>query len=1104
MTESTHAVPDSAPPLDLGRRILARQARAESRLAPWTRRDLSGKTIVRELRFAQHIARRVYGRGFPGVTFEGQLSPNAPRGVARFSEKVVERNTLADVARKYAPADDGEAGEAASNAASNAPLPLAGAGSGEAGGPRNAGPAISAAEALQRLAVVRPDLDPDSSPFAKLFKAATGSAQPSESTLQRASSDSARRVVETFQRGGPRPRADSAPPAPIQPRTDRPPAAIQRRADLAASAAPVPLAVTPAPERPPATPSVRALRRFAKVEEVVPANFTPPPDDFVDDLPEPGGPAIQRAIPPVPGDMMPLARRPDAAPTPTPAPATLVQAKRAAQTTAPAPKRPARPAPAPARLQRRAAAPAALQVSQPAPGARPPAPVDRGVELPTLLQGPAADARDEPAARPIDVPSERPAARPSTGIQPKSEGASAVPPQADDRPAASNAPTPAGTELPLQGGPAAESWDTAPAPPDAPIQRETPGASSGDLPLARPARPESPPGDVLQRAPAAGETPGAKSSPTLREPAAAPLDEAPRPRPGARELPEDVSRDATAQRKPAGLSTEPLARAAASATQPAAPIQRTPSEGQTAELPIAREAVPPTDRRPEAGPGPAPAALEPPQLPPNQRQTADTPAAPVQRQTSEDQADDLQRAQPSEPPAAPIQRQPTEIQADDLPLARPSELPAAPPTSPIQRQTNESQVADLPLTRAPEPPAAPPASPILRQAIEDAAKDLPRVRPPETPAAPPAAPIQRPPTQDTAVDLPLVRTQEPAPPPDGPPPAPPQRQLDAGATIALPLIHPPEAAPPSPPAAPIQRQPSDRPTVDLPLTRPPTPESPQPAASAPQSQSKEAGFSSGEAPAKPADIRPRPSALNLARRAVQRMLGEGPQPAAAALGQPEQARPVEGESPPRFGPGEVPAQSFRPRLDFELRRAPAAPIAPEEPGSAAVSGPTTWAESNAGAPRPTPIPARIQRTPAPMPAVARAGRGGEAIAAGPDTDDVGHSFDRDDSLPLVVPLLAAQSQSASRHIQRAEISDSSGASTTRPGPPTAPRRSSVSRPTGYSSEPAPKVGLKPPKPDQAVPAKGNEPDLNYDLLAQRVYPFIRRLLAFERERERGS
>ena len=295
MTEPTRAAPDNAPALDLGRRVFARQARAESRLSPWTRRDLAGKAIVRELRFAQHIARRVYGRGVPGAPFEGQLSPNAPRGVARFSEKVAERNSLADVARKYAPADDAEAGDAAPKAASHAPMPLAGAGGGETSSPRNSGPAISAAEALQRLAVSRPDLDPDSSPFAKIFKAATGGEQPAEPSAQRAPSDSARRVVETFQRGGPRPRADAAPP-PIQPRPDRSAPPIQRRADPAAPAASMPPPAKPAPERPRAPPSSRALRRFAPVEELVPPTFPRPSADFVDALADPGGPVSPPAL----------------------------------------------------------------------------------------------------------------------------------------------------------------------------------------------------------------------------------------------------------------------------------------------------------------------------------------------------------------------------------------------------------------------------------------------------------------------------------------------------------------------------------------------------------------------------------------------------------------------------------------------------------------------------------------------------------------------------------------------------------------------------------------------------------------------------------------
>lgn len=1085
MTEPTRTVPDNAPALDLGRRVFARQARAESRLSPWTRRDLAGKAIVRELRFAQHIARRVYGRGVPGAPFEGQLSPNAPRGVARFSEKVAERNSLADVARKYAPADDAEAGDAAPKAASHAPMPLAGAGGGETSSPRNSGPAISAAEALQRLAVSRPDLDPDSSPFAKIFKAATGGAQPAEPSAQRAPSDSARRVVETFQRGGPRPRADAAPP-PIQPRPDRSAPPIQRRADPSAPAAPVPPPATPAPERPPATPSSRALRRFARVEEVVPPNFTPPSDDFGDDLPEPGGPVIQRALPPVPDDAMPLVRRPEAAPTPLPA--TQVQTKRPAQPAAPAPKRPARPAPAPARLQRRSATP--------------PARAERVVEPPARLPGPAVVAREESAARPVDAPSERETTRPSPVVQRQPASGSTAPQPSEDRPPASPRPTPAGTGLPLQERPAAEPTVTPPPPGDAgaparpPIQRDTTGASSGDLPLARSARPEAAPDEVARRTPAAGE-------------AGAPLNDASRPRPVAGERAEDSSRGETAPRKPVGPSTRSPARDASSDTLPPAQIQRAPSEGQTADLPIARPGTPPVDPRTAAGPGPAPAPLEPPQRAPSQRQIADAPPGPVQRQPHLDPAEDLLRARPSESPASPIQRQPLETQADDLPLAQPFEAPAAPPASPIQRQTSEAQTADLPLARTPEPPAARPASPIQRRSIPDAPTDLPPVRPPETPATPPAAPIQRPPAENRGVDAPRIRAQEPESAPGEPPPALIQRQFDDGQSLDLPLARTPE----SPPAAPIQRQPRDGSAGDLPLARTPTPEAPQPADSAPRIQAQPearpapAPGEAEAAPVKPPAIRPRPSALNLARRAVQRMLGEGspPQPPAVPVPErPEQARPEEGDSTPRSGPSQAATtQGVRPRPDFELRRAPPAPDSPGEPGAAAPAGPTTWAESKPGASRATPMPARIQRAPAPMLAVARAGRGGEPIAAGPEPDDMRGRFDRGGSLPLVVPHLAAQSQSASRQVQRAETTGPSGDSPTGSGPQTAPRRNSASRPTGYSSEPAPKVGLK-PKPDQPAPAKGSEPDLNYDLLAQRVYPFIRRLLAFERERERGS
>ena len=1083
MTEATRAVPESAPALDLGRRVFARHARAEGRLSPWTRRDLAGKTIVRELRFAQHIARRVYGRGAPGVTFEGQLSPNAPRGVARFSEKVAERNTLADVARKYAPADEAEAGATAAKTAGNGPMPLAGAGSGESSGPRNAGPAISAAEALQRLAVVRPDLDPESSPFAKIFKAATGGAQSSESTPQRRSNDSARRVVETFQRGGPRPKADATPPpAPVRPRTDGPQAPIQRRVDPSAQVVPAPPpAATPAPERPPATPSSRALRRFARVEEVVPPNFTPPSDDFGDDLPEPSGPAIQRALPPVPGDVMPLARRPIPAPAPT-----VVQAKRPTPPTAPAPKRQARPAPAPARLQRRAAAPAARPAGQPAPGARPPGQIAPAVEAPGRAQHPVADAGGAATEPPFDLSSERQAPRPTAPIQRTPDRAPAAPPISGGQPPALE------QDSAIQAPPAAGSPDPsdAGAPLRAPIQREAGESSNSDLPLAQPARPGSAPGDILQRTPAARETPAPRSDPTPRETASTPSDDSPPARPVARDLPADASPGTTAQRKPVGSSAESPPRDAASSTLPPVPIQRTPSAGQTAELPIAHP-EPPTERPPAAGPGPVP--LEPPPPTPIQRQTDDAPpASPIQRQTIADQAVDLPLARPPEPP-------PARPAASPLPHQPIADRPADSPVSPIQRRQIVDQPADLPLARTPEPPAIAPPAPIQRQPTEGPAAD-------PAPAQVPAAPIQRQRAAGQAADLPLARTSEP---PDA-------ESSRSKQPTEGPPIHPTGAAPASAPAAPIQRQPGDVPAV-LPLARPSTPEAPQPAISDPRIQSKEAQFptgmapapeESGEAPVKPAAIRPRSSALNLARRAVQRMLGEGPQPAAAVPGQPEQARPTGGGARPTSGPGEAAGQSARreqePRPDLALRRAPAPPMAPQEPGSGAPIGPTARAETGTGAPRAAPIPARIQRSPAPMSTVPRAGRGGEAIAAGPDTDDSRRSFDRDDSLPLVVPLLAAQSQSASRHIQRAEVSGPSGEPETRTAPETAPRRKSASRPAGYSSEPAPKVGLKAPVPDQPAPSKGSEPDLNYDLLAQRVYPFIRRLLAFERERERGS
>ena len=753
MTEPTPATPDNAPALDVGRRVFARQARAESRLSPWTRRDLAGKPIVRELRFAQHIARRVYGRGALGVTFEGPLSPNAPRGVARFSEKVAERNTLADVARKYAPAEDADAGEAAPKIAANTPMPLAGAGApgGEGGGSRNAGPAISAAEALQRLAVTRPDLDPDASPFAKMFKAAMGGPQTSESTLQRRASDSAGRVVETFQRGGPKPKANAAPPAPIQPRTDRPPAAIQRRADPSAPAPAAPPAATPPSERPPPTPSSRALRRFAKVEEVVPPNFTPPTDDFGDDLPEPGGPALQRALSPLPGEALPLARRPEASPPPARAPATGVQPKRQA-VSAPAPKRQAKPAPAPARLQRRAATAGARPAPQVALRRETPAP-------PVSPQRPAADADVEPGDRAIEAASERQEARPPVSIQRKPDGAQAMPPAADDRPSAPPRPAPIAPRPSLQAGAVGEPIDPVPpsrsdAPPAAPIQRE-PFAPGGELSLARPVRPETP-SDAIPRessADRAAEQSGLpeESAPSVASPARD-ADTAPRP-------PASIQR---ASSEEAGKEL-PLARPVEPPpTTPAPPVQRATSEEAAKELPLAR----PAERLTPA------------------------PVPPIQRATNEEVAKELPLVRPAEPgdipPAANIQRAPIDSAAKELPLVRPPEPALIPPAAVepppvIQRGPIDDASRDLPLARPAEPvpappesvpPAvAPPGAVIQRATIDDAAKDLPLARPSEpAPAAlSPAATVQRAPVEDTAKAMPLARPTEPgAPPPLAP------------------------------------------------------------------------------------------------------------------------------------------------------------------------------------------------------------------------------------------------------------------------------------------------------------------------------------------------
>jgi hypothetical protein len=134
-----------------------------------------------------------------------------------------------------------------------------------------------------------------------------------------------------------------------------------------------------------------------------------------------------------------------------------------------------------------------------------------------------------------------------------------------------------------------------------------------------------------------------------------------------------------------------------------------------------------------------------------------------------------------------------------------------------------------------------------------------------------------------------------------------------------------------------------------------------------------------------------------------------------------------------------------------------------------------------------PMPARIQRASVAMPAIAR------------------RSADRGDQLPLVVPLLAAQTQSASRRIQR-EVDETPGVSASTAKATQSWQRPAPGRSAAKNSPSAPAMGANPTAPEQepASPAKGNEPDLNYDLLAQRVYPFIRRLLAFERERERGS
>lgn len=1049
MTEPTPATPDSAPALDVGRRVFARQARAEGRLSPWTRRDLAGKPIVRELRFAQRIARRVYGRGAPGVTFEGPLSPNAPRGVARFSEKVAERNTLADVARKYAPAENADAGDAAPKTAANTPLPLAGAGGpgGEGGASKTAAPVLSAAQALQRLAVVRPDLDPDASPFAKIFKAATSSAQPSESTLQRAS-DSGRRVVETFQRGGPKPKANAAPPAPIQPRTDRPPASIQRRADPSAPPPAAPPAATPPSQRPPATPSSRALRRFAKVEEVVPPNFTPPADDFGDDLPEPGAPAIQRALPPEVGEAMPLARRPEASPSAARAPTTVVQPRRPAVSAA-APKRQAKPAPAPARLQRRTAAASARPAPQVAPGRETPAPQS---VPPAAPQQQAADAGGAPADRPDET------ARSPISIQRKPDAGQATPPAAQDRNSAPMTP-----RQPPQTRPAGKAADPAPpssaadAPASAPIQREPLGGPNVELPLARPVQPEAP------------------SNATPRE---------------------SLAERAVEQTDLPGVTAPPAvasgARGAAGAPRSPTPIQRATSEEAAKELPLARPAEPPPST-------PTPADIRP--------------AASIQRAPIDDAATDLPLVRPSEPadipPAASIQRAPIDDAATDLPLARPAEALPTAPAPPIQRAPIDDAANDLPLVRPPEPVTAPPAAAppgavIQRAPSDDAAEDFPLVRPP-VPALTPAVAVQRQPIDDAAKDLPLVRPAEQAPPP---PAAATQRQPIEDAAKEQPVARSSEPPAPTqaarregpanslPPAAAIQRQTDAGQPVDLPLARTAAPESP--AAGEPSPRAPSSVPASDETPEAP-PIRPRPSALNLARRAVQRILGEGPLP----LPLPTAREAAPGQTPPTASTGDAPAP--RPIANLTQRRVASAAIRPERSGSDTPPGPTTWADTDA---RPTaPMPARIQRASVAMPAIARATRSGETTQSGAAAPEMRLSADWGEQMPLVVPLLAAQSQSASRRIQR-EVDETPGVSASaakatqswqQPSPGRSAAKNSASAPTMGANPTAPAPALAP-----ASPAKGNEPDLNYDLLAQRVYPFIRRLLAFERERERGS
>ncbi len=969
-------------------------------------------------------------------------------------------------------------------------MPLAGAGGGEAGGPKSSSPVLSAAQALQRLAVVRPDLDPDSSPFAKIFKAATGSAQPSESTLQRAS-DSGRRVVETFQRGGPRPNASAAPAAPIQPRTDRPPASIQRRADPSAPPAPAPPGVTPPPERPPATPSSRALRRFAKVEEVVPPNFTPPADDFGDDLPEPGGPAIQRALPPMPDEALPLARRPDTVPQPARAPATVVQPRRPA-VSAPAPKRQARPAPAPARLQRRAAG----------GGSRPTPQVDLGREVPVLPQispapppRPAADAGVELGARAIEAAPERREARPPISIQRKPDAARAASPTAADRP-----PAPADPRSLLQAGAEGEpigavAPSRSDAPPAAPIQREPQDAPAAELPLARPVRPDAlsgatPRESSAERAVGPTASPGVALSPSV---AAPPPAVAPSVVSGAQ--------DVTA------------------ASRPPPPIQRATREEAAKELPLARLAEPvPTTPAPSIQRAPIDdAAKDPPLVRPSEpadiSPVAAPPAVDTQRASIDDAAKDLPLVRPAEPadipPAAIIQRAPIGDAAKDLPLVRPAEpadIPpaAAPPVAAIQRAASDDAAKGPPLVRLAEPApeaALPPAVTVQRAPVEDAAKAMPLVRGSEPSAAPAASPIQRSAITDAVGEQPRARPSEP------PAAGLIQPQLRASPDDSLPLVRPQEPTPPTPPPpppAPIQRLPDAGQPVEMPLARTPAPE--MPPAGEPLSRAQSPLPASDEIPESP-PIRPRPSALNLARRAVQRMLGDerSPKPSAA----PAQGQPLTGgDTPPKPGPGGTTAQIVRreqdPGMDFALRRVPSTAIAPEEPESGAAPGQTSEVNAGMGPERRLPMPARIQRASEAAPAMARAQRGGEAFQPGADAPALRRAADRGDDLPLVVPLLAAQSQSAARHIQRAETAGPSAAAATRTAPQKTLRRAVDRASSGEGAVPAPDADLNPPTPEQPAPAKGNEPDFNYDLLAQRVYPFIRRLLAFERERERGS